>query len=78
MSKAYFLEEPKMQPSDLRYQIAPVHGGMCHPPQSEAVRRDLLEQLGDRKFPTVFVISRWRYEHARCRDLCSLTAKTHE
>ena len=38
-----WLAAPKKQDGVRAYQIAPIHGGMCHPPQSEAVRRDLLE-----------------------------------
>ena len=40
-----WLAAPKKQDGVRAYQIAPIHGGMCHPPQSEAVRRDLLEHL---------------------------------
>mmetsp|Transcript_83362 Transcript_83362/g.131958 ORF Transcript_83362/g.131958 Transcript_83362/m.131958 type:complete len:147 (+) Transcript_83362:100-540(+) len=38
-----FLAPPKKRDGVRAYQIAPIHSGMCHPPQSEAVRRDLLE-----------------------------------
>eukprot|EP00438_Fugacium_kawagutii_P005128 Skav215191 [mRNA] locus=scaffold3330:115578:115912:- [translate_table: standard] len=40
-----FLAPPEKRDGVRAYQIAPIHSGMCHPPQSEAVRRDLLEHL---------------------------------
>ena len=44
-----FLAPPKKRDGVRAYQIAPIHSGMCHPPQSEAVRHDLLEHLGNVK-----------------------------
>ncbi|CAK9110031.1 unnamed protein product [Durusdinium trenchii] len=39
----HWLSGPKKRDGVRAYQIAPIHVGMCHPPQSEAVQRDLLE-----------------------------------